>query len=154
MNCPCGTGREYDACCGVYHRGDEKAPTPETLMRSRYSAYVKGEIDYVLATHHPDSRGDVDADGARTWSADAEWLGLEVVDATDNTVEFIARYKQRGSDLVHHERSTFAQVEGEWFYQDGAIVKPGTIKNDTPKVGRNEPCPCGSGKKFKRCCAT
>ncbi|MBT8492606.1 MAG: SEC-C domain-containing protein, partial [Deltaproteobacteria bacterium] len=72
--------------------------------------------------------------------------------ATDDIVEFIARYKARGADLHHHERSTFAQQDGEWFYRDGQIVKPKTVVKDSPKVGRNSPCPCGSGKKYKKCC--
>jgi SEC-C motif-containing protein len=152
MNCPCGSGRDYDSCCGRLHRGEAKAMSPEELMRSRYAAFVQGEIDYVVATHHPDSRDDVDVDGARAWSQGSEWLGLDIVEASGDIVEFIAHYKAHGAELRHHERSTFAQVDGEWFYRDGHTVKPKTVVKDSPKVGRNSPCPCGSGKKYKRCC--
>jgi SEC-C motif-containing protein len=127
-------------------------------MRARYSAYALGEIDYVLETHDPGNREGVDRDGTETWSKQAEWRGLEIVDRVaggkdDETgvVEFIARYQVKGQDLAHHERSRFKKVEGAWYYADGDMVKAKPVQRDQPKVGRNEPCTCGSGKKFKKC---
>jgi len=153
--CPCGLSASYEECCGRYHAGD-LAPTPEALMRSRYAAFVRHEIDYLVATHHPASRDQMDVDAASAWSSQSQWLGLEVVDsAVDGdrgTVEFIARYAVDGRELAHHERSRFARIDGAWFYEDGDGVRPKPVVKDASKVGRNEPCPCGSGKKYKKCC--
>jgi SEC-C motif-containing protein len=66
-------------------------------------------------------------------------------------VEFIAKYAIDGNDFKHHERATFRRIDGDWFYMDGDMVKPKPVVRDKPKVGRNEPCPCGSGKKYKKC---
>ncbi len=130
-------------------------------MRARYSAYVLGEVDYVLATHDPSNREGVDREATETWSKQAEWRGLEIVDRQAGgpgddagVVEFIARYQVKGQDLSHHERSRFKKVDGTWFYLDGDMVKAKPVQRDQPKVGRNEPCPCGSGKKFKKCHGT
>jgi SEC-C motif-containing protein len=67
-------------------------------------------------------------------------------------VEFIARYVEKGQTVNHHEIAQFRREEGFWYFYDGQAPKPRTIKRETPKVGRNAPCPCGSGKKFKKCC--
>ena len=127
-------------------------------MRSRYSAYATGAIDYVISSHDPESRDSVDREGAETWSREAEWDGLDVV-ATEaggesddeGVVEFVARYRANGQPVAHHERSTFRRIEGAWHYVDGDIVRNKPKVREQPKVGRNEPCPCGSGKKFKKC---
>jgi SEC-C motif-containing protein len=67
-------------------------------------------------------------------------------------VEFIATFKEKGVVRHHHERSNFSRVDGEWFFVDGEPVLPETRVNQSPKIGRNDPCPCGSGKKYKKCC--
>ncbi|MES9980019.1 MAG: YchJ family metal-binding protein, partial [Candidatus Thiodiazotropha sp. 6PLUC5] len=89
----------------------------------------------------------------------SEWLKLEVVetdkgtaDDEEGSVEFIATYKERGTIRPHHEISHFTRVDGKWYFVDGELVSPKTEVRKQPKVGRNEPCPCGSGKKFKKCC--
>jgi SEC-C motif-containing protein len=122
-------------------------------MRSRYTAYVRGAIDYVVATHAAATRAQVDVAAATAWSRDTTWQGLEIVatergGATDETgiVEFIARGTTKGTPFAQHERSRFAKTLGRWYYVDGAARARSPV---TP--GRNEPCPCGSGKKFKRC---
>jgi SEC-C motif domain protein len=158
MGCYCGSEATFDECCKPYLDGTARPPTAEALMRSRYSAYVTHHIDYVLATHDPATVAEVDREAAAKWSEEAEWEGLEIV-ATDKgqpgddegMVEFIARYRADGRPLAHHERSTFRRVDDQWHYIDGTMVKPRPVVRETPKVGRNEPCPCGSGKKFKRC---
>jgi SEC-C motif domain protein len=127
-------------------------------MRSRYTAYATQNVDYVLATHDPNSRDEVDPEGAATWSREADWQGLEIV-ATEaggpaddaGVVEFIARYAAKGTPVAHHERSTFKKIDGRWFYMDGQMVKARPLVREAPKTGRNEPCPCGSGKKYKKC---
>ena len=69
---------------------------------------------------------------------------------TTGVVEFVANYEVEGNAVRHHEISDFRRVEGEWFFRDGKEI-PVTVWRDTPKVGRNDPCPCGSGKKYKKC---
>jgi SEC-C motif-containing protein len=127
-------------------------------MRSRYTAYTMGEVDYIVETHVPDGRDSVDRDGAAKWAEESTWDGLEIVtteaggpDDDEGMVEFIARYSMEGAGFVHHERSTFKKIDGRWYYEDGEMVKKQPKRRETPKVGRNEPCPCGSGKKYKKC---
>jgi SEC-C motif-containing protein len=127
-------------------------------MRARYAAYALGEVDYVLSTHAPESREGVDRSATEAWSKNAEWRGLEIV-ATEaggakdeaGVVEFIARYAAGGKELSHHERSRFRKVDGAWAYVEGDMVKAKPVKREEPKVGRNDPCPCGSDKKYKKC---
>lgn len=126
-------------------------------MRSRYSAYAKADIDYVERTTAPEARSDFDRDGSLAWAKQSEWLGLEIVkteaggpDDTTGVVEFIARYQVDGRETRHHEVSEFRRDGKQWFFVDGKIVR-GTVRNDEPKTGRNDPCPCGSGKKYKKC---
>ena len=166
--CPCGAGPSAAECCARYFArpgdGDgaaaagEAPPSAEALMRSRYTAYALGNIDHILATHHPDATGEVDRKSTEKWSREATWLGLEIVSAeggglTDQTgeVEFIARYEVGGAALQHHERAQFRRHEGRWYYWDGAMVKARPVVREQPKVGRNDPCPCGSGAKYKKC---
>lgn len=120
--CPCGSGRPLAECCGRFHAG-EPAPDAERLMRSRYSAYVLGLEDYLLATWHP-------ATCPATLELDAQprpqWLGLAVkshvpLDAGHATVEFVARYKLNGRACRLHETSRFERVGGRWVYVDGAL---------------------------------
>jgi len=158
MTCPCGLGPSYDECCGRYISGKELAPTPEALMRSRYSAYVEGEIDWVVESHDPETRHEVDEKGAREWSGAADWDGLTVHETSggegdeDGMVEFSARYELQGRLVSHRERAVFKKRKGRWYYHDGEMVKAKPVVRESPKVGRNDPCPCGSGKKFKKCC--
>lgn len=159
MPCPCGLDALYTECCGPLIKGERHAKTAEALMRSRYSAYTQVEMDYILSTTHPDQREDYDEANSRKWAAESEWYGLEIVSTeaggeedNDGVVEFIAKYAQKRMRHSHHERATFSKIEGQWYFEDGEIVAPKPIKRETPKVGRNEPCPCGSGKKFKKCC--
>ena len=121
-SCPCGSGRALANCCGRYHEG-QLAPDAESLMRSRYSAFVLGREDYLLATWHPSTRPavlDLDA------TPRPHWLGLVVkahapLDATHATVEFVARYKLNGRAFRLHESSRFEKVDGRWLYVDGEI---------------------------------
>jgi SEC-C motif-containing protein len=157
--CPCGSGRTYAACCGPLIEGTGQAETPETLMRSRYTAYVLQQIPYLARTLHPSERGDFDEEGAAQWSRDSEWLGLEILSATGmapgdqtGTVEFKAHYNRDGVTQVHHERSEFRRTDGVWYFLDGKPVGAPQVRRATPKIGRNDPCPCGSGRKYKKCC--
>ncbi|MCB1724540.1 MAG: YchJ family protein [Gammaproteobacteria bacterium] len=158
-SCPCGSGHEYESCCQPYIEGTAIPPTAELLMRSRYSAYVRHAIDYLGETLHPDSRGDWDREATRRWAENAGWQGLDIVateagDEGDDegVVEFVARFEEDGRLLQHRERSRFRRLRGRWYYLDGETPRPRTERHQAPKVGRNDPCPCGSGKKFKKCC--
>jgi SEC-C motif domain protein len=157
MTCPCG-GPSLEECCGPFLSGERLPETAEALMRSRYTAYTREEIDYIVNTHHPRGREDVDRAQTETWAKEAEWSGLEIVSTqrggpgdSEGEVEFIARYTVKDAEFSHHERSTFRREDDRWFYLDGAMIKPRPVVREAPKVGRNEPCPCGSGKKFKKC---
>ena len=153
--CPCGSGAAEAACCAPILAG-APAPTAVALMRSRYTAYVRGAIDHVIATHAAETRDQIDRAAAERWSRDTRWLGLEIV-ATEaggpgdelGSVEFIARGATGGTPFAQHERSRFRRTDGRWYYVDGAMVSRPVRRAATP--GRNEPCPCGSGMKYKRC---
>ncbi len=128
-------------------------------MRSRYTAYAIQNIDYLAATHDPETIENMDREDTEKWAQEAEWEGLEIIETEaggpeddEGVVEFVARYSSQGQSVAHHERSTFRRIDGKWFYVDGEMVKPKPVRRETPKVGRNEPCPCGSGKKYKKCC--
>jgi len=159
MQCPCGSGRAYDACCGPLIAGAERAASAEALMRSRYSAYAVREVPYLGATHDPATRSEFDAKATAGWAARSEWLGLRILGTQrggagdeDGEVEFVARFRDDGGrEHEHHERSRFVKRDGVWYFHDGELQKPAPVKL-APKVGRNDPCPCGSGKKLKKCC--
>ncbi len=158
--CPCGSGIEYETCCGPFLSREEKAPTAEKLMRSRYTAFVKGDIKYIYDTIDPDKRKDFDEKSIEDWSKKSQWKGLTIVNTSSGqekdssgTVEFIARYKLEDGTREHHEVAKFDKKDDQWYFVDGDMVTPKPIKRESPKVGRNDPCPCGSGKKFKKCCA-
>ena len=155
--CPCSSGQAYDACCQPFVSGQRQAPTAAALMRSRYTAYALGEIDYLASTHDPETKDEFNKDDARSWSEKATWQGLEILategggaDEGFGTVEFIARYAMEGQNIEHHEISEFRRDGATWYFRDGKEV-PITVRRDEPKVGRNDPCPCGSGKKYKKC---
>lgn len=124
--CPCGRPGAYDACCGPLHLGDRRAATAEDLMRSRYAAYAKGEVPYLVETLHPDRRAALDRKGLLRSATKTRWTGLEVRAVTggsllenDGTVEFVARFEEGGQAGALHERSRFVRVDGAWVYVDG-----------------------------------
>lgn len=154
--CPCGSGLDLTACCGPYIAGEKPAPTAEALMRSRYAAYALGNAAYLKSTLAEAVRDDEELSEEEIKAA--TWQGLEIraTEAggeNDQTgeVEFVARYKADGEMRAHHERSTFHREHGRWVYVDG-VINPKKAPVRAAKVGRNDPCPCGSGKKFKKCC--
>lgn len=160
INCPCGTKNDYAECCGSYISGVKNPPNPEALMRSRYTAFSKGDMDYIAATMRGPAAEDFDPLDARSWAQKAQWLGLNVVNVTPledkgtkGFVEFIANFKLDDREQRIHEIGEFHLKEGRWYYFDGKLVSQPTHHRATSKVGRNDACPCGSGKKFKKCCA-
>ena len=159
MNCPCGSDTPYKQCCAPIIKGKVLAPTAEALMRSRYSAYATGEIEHLGNTLDSRGRDSFDADSARQWAESAEWKSLEIVaverggeDDEDGVVEFIARYVVDEEVMEHHERATFKKSGKRWEFIDGRVIGRDPYRREEVKVGRNDPCHCGSGKKFKKCC--
>ncbi|MTI09752.1 YchJ family protein [Curvivirga aplysinae] len=155
--CPCGSHAEYEACCAPFHNG-AIAETPEQVMRSRYSAFVVDKLQYLEDTLTEESKSDYDAEETKTWAENAKWLKLEVrnttggtKDDTTGTVEFVANFKVGPEQHAHHEVSTFVKEGDRWLYSHGDM-NPRQEQRIVTKVGRNEPCPCGSGKKYKKCC--
>jgi len=151
--CLCGNPRSYETCCGAIHQDISTAQSAESLMRARYSAYSTDNLDFIRLSWH-----------SATLPADIEpnesgftWQGLEIVDTQaggkeddEGEVEFIASYIMNGHAGTLHERSEFKRENGEWRYVDGKEKKGQPVTSQ--KIGRNETCPCGSGKKYKRCC--
>lgn len=157
--CPCNSGKAYAECCEVFISQKENAPTAEQLMRSRYTAYVKKEIDYILKTILPKQKKNIDKEGVRNWAEKTEWLRLEIraiekggPDDTEGTVDFIAHYKEKNVACKHREVAKFKKVKEKWYYDDSEFPAQLQYVRQDPKVSRNDPCPCGSGKKYKKCC--
>lgn len=163
--CPCRSldenKLEYEKCCGPILEGKKRASTAETLMRARYAAYVVKNINYIDETQVQVANEVFDKEEALKWAESSEWMGLEIKktqkgEANDSSgvVEFVAHYKDKasGTELRHHETSLFTKADGEWKFKEGQIHGAQPVKRLEPKIGRNDPCSCGSGKKFKKCC--
>jgi SEC-C motif-containing protein len=126
-------------------------------MRSRYTAYAVHAIDYIIDTCVADGRTDIDRRETQAWSEQSTWLGLKIVSVekggagdSEGTVEFEAAYERQGLRDLHREKARFTRQGGRWMYAEGSVA-PVTVVRSGPKVGRNDPCPCGSGKKYKHC---
>lgn len=152
-NCACGSGKTYLDCCNPFITGLKIPTTPEALMRSRYTAYTQANIDYITKTMKAPANQDFDPVAAAQWAKSVRWLALEVVKATSTDtssfVEFIAHYSHENKRYVLHEISEFHLENGQWYYVNG---KGPDAKSQSIKIGRNDPCPCASQKKFKHCC--
>lgn len=153
--CPCGSAIELQKCCGRYLSSAETAPTAEALMRSRYVAFTLNDMGYISRTWHPDTR----PANEDTPSESLKWLKLDVVATSaggvgdsEGTVEFVAHYRANGNEGQIHEVSRFIKEKELWYYVDGEFVDQVKTNAQITKVGRNDPCPCGSGKKYKKCC--
>lgn len=156
--CPCGTGEEYNKCCAPFIENKMLPDTAEQTMRSRYVAYVLNDMDYIESTHHPKTVKEFDKKESADWSENAQWLGLEILNTdkgekedSEGIVEFACQYEWDGKEKTHHEISEFKKKDGKWYFYDAKLLGQ-PIERAEPKVGRNDPCPCGSGKKFKKCC--
>lgn len=173
MNCPCGNEASYEACCQPFIAGKTLPDTAEKLMRSRYTAHTKGEIEYIKMTMTPSSRKDFDPKATKEWALGSTWKGLKIVntskggpDDSEGVVEFVATYERNGKGIDHHEVSEFTRsLGGQWFFVDGKAHEhnegeghhhhappQAPVVREGAKIGRNDPCSCGSGKKYKKCC--
>jgi SEC-C motif-containing protein len=166
-DCPCGTGFPYTDCCGPLIRGAVFADTAEDLMRSRFTAFAKGQWDYIEQTRYPDGQ-ELSAWYKSKFLHDGIfWTKLEIFDVKNGEVSdeegevgFVAHYTENGEDKTLQEVSRFIKEDGKWYYNEheSKIISSETTSSskpftrDQPKVGRNDPCSCGSKKKYKKCC--
>ena len=148
QECPCCSGEQYSLCCAPYIDGTQIPATAERLMRSRYTAYVQQNAAYLVATWHPSQQRPELLQALTESFAGSEWLGLNVtrcfagLHENEAFVTFFARYREKAQLHHLHECSRFVREDQRWYYIDGTA----------PELGRNDPCPCGSGKKYKKCC--
>lgn len=156
--CVCGSNLKNENCCAPLHAG-AKAPTALALMRARYSAYASGNIDFVERTCTRELREEFNRLDAERYAEEAEWLGLKILRAVDGSesdetgqVEFMTHYRHQGQILHQHELASFQRIDGEWLYSAYEINPKKTPVVNENKIGRNDPCPCGSEKKYKKCC--
>lgn len=150
METPFDDGRSLEARCQPFLDGAAVPRTAVELMASRYLAHRRRDAAYLARTHDPETRGDYGTELAD----DFEWTRLEIrravaggPDDDRGQVEFVAHFRVDGQPGRHHELSEFRRLDGRWVYVRGT-----TPAASAPSVGRNDPCPCGSGRKFKRCC--
>ena len=157
--CPCKSGRTFGECCGPIIAGTAKAASAEALMRARYSSYATGAVSFLKTSAVPKVQEEFCEEDAKSWFESTRWHGLEIIrtegggaDDATGVVEFRALYTTNGEFCNHHEISRFVKDADGWKFADGEIVGEKPIMRDEPKIGRNDPCPCGSGKKYKKCC--
>jgi len=157
--CPCGSEKNFDECCGPYLNGSADVPTAEALMRSRYTAFAVNDMDYLVTSLSEELRREFDVEETREMNGQVTWCGLHIFNTTagqesdeEGIVEFQAEFDDGKDHRVLHERSRFTRENGKWVYAEGLNPMPETVRREGKKVGRNDPCPCGSGKKFKKCC--
>jgi len=155
--CPCGSKQSFSTCCEVILQG---APpeTAEALMRARYTALTVGDIKFLSDTLSDDIRAGFDEIETQKTSKNAQWKALDIREIIDGgvhdetgSIEYVARFRLDGQSRIHHERSKFARENGRWLCVGGQ-VNPKSSPRQTVQVGRNDPCLCGSGKKYKKCC--
>ncbi len=168
--CPCGSQKNYSECCLPLLKGEKVATTPESLMRSRYTAFTEKNIDYLLKTMTTEVQEHNPMDELQAFSDEVEsWIKLEIIDApilssyaTEGQVEFKAYFMHDEEIQEMHENSYFIKREGQWFYA-GYSHQCGSHQHHDhdhyehsdyshSKISRNGPCPCDSGKKYKKCC--
>ncbi|CDL80686.1 YchJ family protein [Xenorhabdus szentirmaii] len=149
--CPCGSRLDFAHCCNLYIDNNHPTPNAEALMRSRYSAYVTQNTDYLISSWHPDCQAENFRTEIEQSFIGVQWLGLNILETKQGKhnneayVEFSACFLEQGKQdrQLIYERSRFLRIDQHWFYIDGV----------RPQLGRNSPCPCGSGKKYKKCCS-
>lgn len=148
----------YSQCCEPLHNGERTAETAEMLMRSRYAAFVLVLPDYIVATTLPAQQALLDKAAIKDWAVTTDWAGLEIVQHLAKLgkrhaqVEFKAYFNSASGLQAHHELSTFVKArdttklkddQTNWYFLDPTVAM---------NVTQKQPCLCGSGEKFKRCC--
>lgn len=157
--CPCGLGKIYSECCGLFISNKQQPATPEELMRSRYTAYSELDLEYIARTMKGPALAHFEIQEALEWARKVTWLRLEVLASqakgVNGLVEFKAHYSYQGRNYCLHELSEFRLENKQWFYFDGKtpLMIP-SQPSSAVKIPRNDPCPCGSNKKHKKCCGS
>lgn len=150
--CPCGSDKDYRACCDVIHREAASAANPEAMMRARYSAFVLKMPKFLWKTWHPSFRKEVDSSFEDTFES-VIWIRLKVLEAhfqgNRGEVRFEAVFRENEEVLVLRETSRFSK-KNWWLYENGDVE---VVSLSQIKQKPNDLCLCGSGKKAKRCCA-
>ena len=146
-NCPCGSGSDYANCCEPIIKDMSQAETAEQMMRARYTAHVKVEVDFIFNSTHPKHREGYDHKGTQEWAESSDWYGLEIVgtskggpDDKEGEVEFIAHFRDKEGRRSHHECGQFKREKRKWLFTEGTMVKSKPVSVN--KIGRNDPCPC------------
>lgn len=151
MPCPCGSNVDFINCCNRYLENTAIPETPEALMRSRYCAYTRTNMDYIRQTMRGKALALFNEQETAQSSQSVKWLHLNVVsssveDENSGFVEFLASYLHKNVVKTIHEISEFEKINNCWFYTDGKQITEPAIT-----ISRNAPCPCGSKRKFKNC---
>lgn len=148
LKCTCGSDETFAHCCQPYLDGTAEAPTPEAMMRSRYTAFARGDFAYLKKTWHPETVPELGDDEP------SNWAGLEIIETAideegeNGEVEFIAKLIVGDCLEILHEVSEFEKIDGRWLYHSGEFKNDG---EPTKKISMKMPCPCGSGETFKHC---
>lgn len=154
--CPCGSNASYELCCEAFISSQKTPTTPLALMRSRYTAYTQANMEYIARTMKAPANKGFDPETGRIWAQEVQWQKLEVISTsledTKGFVEFMVFYTHHHKHHVMHEISEFHLINNQWFYVDGN--PPEKKPQAAIKVGRNDPCSCGSNKKYKKCCGS
>ena len=166
-DCPCGANFPYTDCCGPLVRGAVPADTAEDLMRSRYAAFSKGEWDYLDKTRLTGDNEPETTGSSHYRKENIAWTKLEILDIKnggafdgEGEVTFVAHYEENGESKTLRETAKFIKQDGRWYYSERLSKVAPAVKATSgkpfvrgkPKVGRNDPCICGSKKKYKKCC--
>jgi SEC-C motif-containing protein len=152
--CLCGSDLTYSSCCQLFHLHEKSPATATLLMKSRFTAYAMHNDDY-LRTTWAETKRPKDINFSKD---EAKWTRLDIIKTkkgsekdTKGIVEFKAYYLLDDEEYVMNEISRFQKTSGRWFYLDGLVKSVGKV-SQAQSQGKNAPCPCGSQKKFKRCC--
>lgn len=155
--CPCGSKQPFEDCCAPF-LGGNPAPTAEALMRSRYTACVKGDIDYIERTCAKAAREEFNRAEIEKYIDEMTWQRLDVlhvskggVEDESGVVDFAFHMEHKGKAYAQREIATFERIDGIWYYTNSEF-NPREEPARSEKIGRNDPCSCGSGQKFKKCC--
>ena len=156
--CSCDTKKPYSECCEPVIKGQKIPGTAVDLMRARYTAYVRHEIDFIMDSLSPARKKDTDRKATEEWSQQTQWDGLQIISTEKGgpnneagQVEFVAKFREKEETKEHHELASFLKLKGSWYFEDGKPPPNKPVRLEGPKIGRNDPCHCGSGKKFKKC---
>ena len=119
MQCPCNPNKKYADCCQKAHQNIHAVTSAEQLMRSRYSAFVLANINYLQKSHHTSTRPyKQEKRKIEKWTKSVKWIRLEVLNSTENTVEFKAFFMENKNIEVIHENSKFCKENEHWVYLD------------------------------------